>query len=328
MTFRTAFVIVAAAFSFGIEASVRVEGEFKATSACEAYQSFRNQTNPGLIKLEIDKSYSVFEVNKLPNPDRVRVIITDAMPKERWVRAECGQSSNLVPVSRPSTQDCRTPDLADSYVLALSWQPGFCELKDKPECDVRDISSFQAKNFTLHGLWPNKRQCGINYKDCHGQNYNVDGFCDYPTLSLNTETRADLEVRMPSAAHGSCLQRHEWYKHGTCQTHMDVNQYYDIAMRLQDEFNSSGLAEFMSSNIGRTVASQDFFNIFDEAYGENMHKRLTIKCKGSDNNLVDVWINLPDSIESTSSLQSLIQNSSDKYKNTCGDTFRIDPIND
>ena len=46
----------------------------------------------------------------------------------------------------------------DYYVLALSWQPAFCEGRpDKSECRTQTQNRFDANNFVLHGLWPNQR---------------------------------------------------------------------------------------------------------------------------------------------------------------------------
>jgi len=46
----------------------------------------------------------------------------------------------------------------DSYVLALSWQPAFCERKpNRPECRSQHERRYDANNFSLHGLWPQPR---------------------------------------------------------------------------------------------------------------------------------------------------------------------------
>jgi len=44
------------------------------------------------------------------------------------------------------------------YVLAVSWQPAFCETRPRlPECRSQTADRFDATNFTLHGLWPRPR---------------------------------------------------------------------------------------------------------------------------------------------------------------------------
>ena len=43
----------------------------------------------------------------------------------------------------------------DSYVLAMSWTPEYCfNNKQDPECTNIKPTDFAAKNFGLHGLWP------------------------------------------------------------------------------------------------------------------------------------------------------------------------------
>ena len=39
-------------------------------------------------------------------------------------------------------------------VLAVSWQPGFCETRPRlPECRSQKKSRYDATHFALHGLW-------------------------------------------------------------------------------------------------------------------------------------------------------------------------------
>ena len=225
-----------------------------------------------------------------------------------------------------NSPDCQLANKEDSYKLALSWQPAFCEKhKRKPECKITDSSSYQAANFTLHGLWPNKRECGINYGLCGQYKQPVKSFCDYAPIPMKPETVKVLGEVMPSVANGSCLDRHEWYKHGTCQTDWDASQYFDTAVRLTKEFNDKGMSRFMSQNVGKTVATDEFFSTVDQAFGKNASKRLTLSCD-KQGNLVDVFINLPKQIPDNLPLGDLIQQAPESFKNRCGDSFNIDEI--
>src|SRR3546814_1497468 len=48
---------------------------------------------------------------------------------------------------------------ADFFVLAVSWQPAFCETRPaKPECVTQDEDRFDASHFALHGLWPRSEE--------------------------------------------------------------------------------------------------------------------------------------------------------------------------
>ena len=129
---------------------------------------------------------------------------------------------------------------------------------------------------------------------------------------------------MPSAAQGTCLQRHEWFKHGTCQTDWDVSEYYSIAVNLTQQFNNSGIAKWIQSNVGNLVSTEAFIQEVDSVLGANAHKRLQLTCKKG--NLVDVYINLPRDIGDNPSLANLISSANEDYRNNCGDHFRIDRI--
>lgn len=313
-------------------ASVPVTGEFTATKTCQAYQSIHNQTNPGEIRVEKGKRYPLIELNKSPGTRWYRLRMDGATPAERWTYFECGtaefttrEKSPAGKKDRGGTKECNTAGLGDGFVLAISWQPAFCEThKTRPECSVTDPQSYQAYHFTLHGLWPKKESCGIRYEFCGDYKKGLRPFANFAPVPMQPETLQQLGIVMPSAGYGSYLQRHEWYKHGTCQTKWDADGYFHLAMRMLKEFNDGGMASFMANNIGKTVTSNSFFQAMDEAFGKDAHKRLQISCnKGK---LVDVFINLPFQQLQESSLKELIQQAEPKFKNKCGSRFEVDAI--
>ena len=263
-------------------ASVPATGEFTSTKTCQAYQSIRRKTNPGGIRIEVGKSYPIMELNVSPGTTWYRLRIKNASPAERWVYFECGnvkatgQGDTASSPEREHSEDqCQTAGLGNSYVFALSWQPAYCERhKNKPECGVTDPQSYQANNFTLHGLWPNKESCGINYGFCGKYKSGQRPFCRYDPVPMQNATREALARVMPGSSHDSCLQRHEWYKHGTCQVEWDADVYYDTAIRLLKDFNESGISAFMTNNIGKTVTTRSFFEAVDTAFGEGSHRRM------------------------------------------------------
>lgn len=232
--------------------------------------------------------------------------------------------------SARANADCQVANKEDSYKLAVSWQPAFCETKQgrpKPECKIDDSTVYQASHFTLHGLWPNKRQCGTGYGFC-GKDYKqqVKPFCDYAAVSMKPETTEGLGKIMPSVSSGSCLERHEWYKHGTCQTNWDADGYFGTAVRLTKEFNDKGVAEFMTKNIGKTVKTADFLQVVESSFGKNASKRLYLGCDSRGGNLIDVFINLPKQIPENVALADLIQQAPESFNNRCGKSFKVDAI--
>jgi len=335
MVKAVAFSILVLFIQTTVWASTPVSGTITATQTCEAYVSKNKRTNPDHIKLVVNQEYSVFEANKSNNPDWFRIRVDNANPPERWIAKYCGTVDIQMGgggtggggggTGGGSGNACHTPGLQDSYVLALSWQPAFCEThRDKPECHIDDRKSYQARNFTLHGLWPNKASCGTNYGYCGEVQDKPAEFCDYPMLSLFTETRSDLEQVMPSAAAGSCLQRHEWFKHGTCQAGWSIDEYYEVAIDLTRQFNESGIAYFISRNIGNTVTEEAFINKVDCAHGTDAHKHIELKCQSG--NLVDVYISLPKTIAAGAALGETMQQAQGEFKSNCGGQFKVDPI--
>ena len=74
---------------------------------------------------------------------------------------------SVAPQHSHGAKQCQTKELTDSNVLALSWQPTFCEKYDEePECAVKDPNDYVATHFSLHGLWTNKKTCRTHYGFC------------------------------------------------------------------------------------------------------------------------------------------------------------------
>ena len=85
------------------------------------------------------------------------------------------------------------PGKFDSYILALSWSPGFCDSSPgDPQC-----APGRQYAFVVHGLWP---QYG---------NGRWPEFCSTDAGLANVDKMLDI---MPSRS----LIRHEWDRHGTC----------------------------------------------------------------------------------------------------------------
>jgi ribonuclease T2 len=325
-------IVMAFCIASNVWAASPATGTITATQACEAYVSKNKLTNPDNTKLVVNKSYPVNEVNDADNPSWYRVRVVGASPSERWISRNCGTIDVQIGNGGSSGgqiggqgNECRTAGLEDSYVLALSWQPAFCEThQDKPECRIDNKKSYQARNFTLHGLWPNKKSCGKDYGFCGEVQNDPGDFCNYPMLQLFSETRHELEQVMPSALVGSCLQRHEWFKHGTCQTKWSIDKYYETAIDFTHQFNESGIAYFITRNIGKNVSEEEFISKVECALGTGTHNRIELKC--SNGNLVDVYITLPEDITYGESLGELMGHGESQYKSNCGGSFHIEPI--
>lgn len=317
----------------GARASVPRGGTLTADRDCEAFVSKKKKSNPDKAHLDPGDAYVILEVNRPEQPDWFRVRVEDANPPERWVEASCGHPTqdtgtedngqNEHPIDPNDPSLCSTAGLQDSYKLALSWQPAFCESHHgKKECAANFPTGFQAAgNFTLHGLWPNRDACGTHYGNCDHRREQRE-FCDYPAPSINADVAKQMSVVMPGTA--SCLERHEWYKHGTCQTDWDPSQYFETAMNLVRQFNDSGMNKFMAANMGKQVQVEDFLTQVDNALGPDARQRLQLTCAGGT--LTDVFIALPAHIEPGSNLGELIRTAPPDFRSKCGSRFLVDPV--
>lgn len=182
----------------------------------------------------------------------------------------------------------------NNYVLAISWQPGFCETRPNlPECQSQTPDRFDATHFTLHGLWPEPR--GNNYCDVPPTVQEQDRRNTWhalPELSLSSEIRAELETRMPGTQ--SFLHRHEWVKHGTCSEMPDAESYYRESLRLLAVLNRSPLRDLFVDAINNPLSGEAIRAAFDNSFGEGMGKKVQIVCKSVNQRslIVELRINL------------------------------------
>ena len=259
---------------------IKISGSFIARTECPAYQSFRNRTNPGDINTEISQSYRLVAKNK--EPATHYQIITDAQPKQRWVAASCGEitaaSNGRSPLPNQSGSSS-----AERYILAVSWQPGFCETRpSKPECISQTENRFDASNFTLHGLWPQPRSniyCNVAaniVSEDRNNNWN-----NLPALTLNASTRQQLKRVMPGTQ--SSLHRHEWVKHGTCYNGKSEEDYFKDSIKLLSQLNSSAVRDLFANNMGETITATQIHTAFDNAFGQGAGDKIKIICKNDGN---------------------------------------------
>jgi ribonuclease T2 len=175
-----------------------------------------------------------------------------------------------------------TPGKFDYYVFALSWQPAFCEShKDKKECASQSVKRYDAKNLALHGLWPSRKGDRMHKYAFCSVNDNIksldqpETWCNMPALDLADETAKNLSIYMPGYA--SCLQNHEWYKHGTCSG-LKQNDYFTEAYTLDAKIADSSFGKFISNNVGKTVKSDNMLDEFEKDFGAGSRKFVNLFC--------------------------------------------------
>lgn len=307
MIFAT--VLAASACTLSITragAEVSLKGFLIAREACPAFQSIREQRNPGEVRLEPNKTYAMIAKNK-PAASHYLVTVDGAEPSRRWVAVSCGEHV----VSADGSGEDQGPPVTDAgtsaYVFSVSWQPAFCEGKPgKPECGTQSAERFDATHFTLHGLWPQPRSnvyCDVS-SDLKIADKNGD-WEKLPEPKLSEATKTKLATVMPGTQ--SKLERHEWIKHGTCFDD-PAEEYFSRAIALIDQLNSSKVQELFASNIGSQVTGSAIRNAFDASFGEGAGDRVRVACKrdGGRNLIVEMTIGLAGEIGDQPKLADLI----------------------
>ncbi|QDY99350.1 ribonuclease [Nitratireductor mangrovi] len=259
-------------------AEVRLEGRFLAQSSCPATPAIRNKANPGKVRVRPGEAYALLAGNK-PEPTHLLITVPGARPERRWVSVDCGQWRQAEAGS--SAQKPRTKQAParrkTELVLAVNWQPGFCETRPKVrECRSQSAGRYDASHFSLHGLWPQPPgtvYCGVPERLVETDR--SGSWRSLPELGLEADLLRELFTVMPGAA--SYLHRHEWFKHGSCYG-TDAQAYYADSLALMRALNASAARDFFAARIGRKVTAAQIRRAFDEAFGEGAGGRVRVAC--------------------------------------------------
>jgi ribonuclease T2 len=191
-----------------------------------------------------------------------------------------------------------------AFVLALSWQPAFCEVnRRKSECRDQTPERPDASRFSLHGLWPQPREnayCGV---DARTRRLDREGdWSALPDLNLKPPTREHLARLMPGAHSG--LERHEWTSHGTCYG-TDADTYFTHATVLTDQVNASRIGTLFAANRGRHLSSNQIRAAFDTEFGRGAGERVRLVCE--EGMISELHLSLKGEISDASRIGPLIQ---------------------
>jgi len=297
----------------------RLEGWFIATDQCEAYQSKNRLTNPGDVVLVDHVAYEMLGVNRIGG-DWFQIRIEDApVTSSRWVNKICGIH---VIAAEPDNGETGTLPVDDfepvegteaiDLLLALSWQPAFCESKpSKTECVHLNngLLPITETQLSLHGLWPQPRgndYCGVS--DAIRELDEQSRWSELPAPKLDDDTRERLEVAMPGTA--SFLDRHEWIKHGTCFFgDRNGDEYFDDTMLIMDAINASEVGALFADNVGGTLTSDEIRTAFNSAFGALAGDRVQVNCKGDQGRVLiqELKISLGGEIKDDSDVGALIR---------------------
>ncbi|THK34480.1 ribonuclease [Ensifer sp. MPMI2T] len=192
------------------------------------------------------------------------------------------------------------------YVLAVSWQPGFCETRpNRSECADQTADRFDATHFSLHGLWPLKKSyCGVE-AELKARDRKGD-WLELPELAMADETAARLLVAMPGVKSG--LDRHQWLQSGTCQT-AKAEDYFKLQLRLLDELNNSAVQSLFADKLGSEIDEKEIKQAFNQSFGAGAGDRVRMRCQTVNGRSVitGLTIGLAGDLSGKAGLESLIQ---------------------
>ena len=211
------------------------------------------------------------------------------------------------------------------YVLAISWQPAFCETRpDKPECTSQTADRFDGDHFALHGLWPQPRAndyCGVD-----AATVRLDKAGDWsalPAPPLSAPLTARLQQAMPGTQ--SRLERHEWIKHGTCYGDT-AEAYFTDALDMLAAINASAVATLFAGAVGSHLTQRDIRGAFDTAFGPGAGDRVRLSCINDGNRRLinELTLGLTGDIDGPASLSDRL---SDARRTDGGcDGGLVDPV--
>ena len=292
-------VCLALGFVVGIAGPARAfearSGAFVADEACLATARIRDRAGTAL---EPGLGYPLLGVNQA---DATHYRIRLPGVGERWVPVGCGH--------RQGREVTGGADAAPrpEYVLAVTWQPAFCErYAGKPECAAVTADGFAASNLSLHGLWPQPRSreyCGVGATlrelDRSGAWHRL------PPLELTPATRAALDRAMPGTR--SALDRHEWLRHGTCFG-AGQEEYVLAALDLLGQLNASGVRDLLAERIGGEISARQLEQAFDASFGPGAGRRVAMACErdGGRRLVVALQLSLAGAITPASALGDLL----------------------
>ncbi len=300
-------------------AQVKMLGQFAAGKDCPALVSIKKKTNPDNASVTAGKTYELLGRNK-DQASHYWINIPSAKPPQRWVALECGSVDGKQVVATPETgaavdtpdgtvkpkqQPKGSRDAVPFYVLALSWQPAFCEaMRGKVECQLQNAQSYEATHFALHGLWPQPRRnvfCGVDRSAAALDDQHQ--WEKLPIPQLTPATHAALKKIMPGTQ--SLLHSHEWIKHGTCYPGGSAESYFADSVRLTEAVNASAAQKFMADNIGKVIETENLRKAFDETFGAGAGARVRVACDKSGR-IAEITIGLRGDVPAGTSVADLI----------------------
>ena len=197
---------------------------------------------------------------------------------------------------------CTRASAEDSYLLALTWQQGFCVDEAHAAFAECKLAPKDTPRLVLHGLWPDwdvngdgKRNAGDDFCIPGDDNRNSmmaldkGNWLKLPPMKLSQASSNDLAAAMPGTATG--LDRHEWWKHGTCSK-LPPDEYFAIAVALLREVERGSLARLIVDHAGKSVERKKVLDAFELDFGPKSARALSLDCDPGGDQLQEIRIRL------------------------------------
>lgn len=226
----------------------------------------------------------------------------------------------------------------DRYVLALSWQNGFCQSqhdrnrKEPIQCLRTTEAANKADYLTVHGLWPGLPS-SIASRGVDNNRWMRFGCATRPIPNMPEakasrkcaadETGLSLEVanKLTGSGGKTCLERYEYAKHGVCFG-FDPDAYFGTMVRMNSEVKQSAIGQFLAANYGKTVTRASFDDAVARAFGKENVKAVKLTCDGNPAYLTEMQIAIKSaSINNPLSADSLLPQ---PHPGNCGKQFILD----
>ena len=230
----------------------------------------------------------------------------------------------------------------DSYVLALSWQTGFCQSqhdrgnREPDECRLQKEPEQKNSYLTVHGLWPSLPK-SIAARGVDNNRWMRYGCASRPVpnmpeakasrkcaageTGLSLEMANKLNAVMPGAGGTSCLERYEYAKHGVCFG-FDPDAWFGAMVRMNQDVKESPLGTFLADNYGKRVSRRDFDAAVAKSWGESSIEAVKLSCSGNPAYLTELQFTLDAStVNAPLSSQSFRKQ---PHPGNCGESFVID----
>lgn len=273
---------------------------------------------------------------------RMRNVALCGLMLSGWHIAQAAETKPLMAEAKPLVAQ-KYQDF-DRYVLALSWQTGFCQSmhdrkRDEPqECSTQKEQDDKRTYLTAHGLWPGLPKSiaarGVDERRWMRFGCATRPIPDMPMASparkcaaaetgLSLESAARLSEVMPGAGGDSCLERYEYAKHGVCFG-FDPDAYFGAMVRLNGEIKQSALGAFLAGNYGKTIRRADFDKALASAWGNGSVKAVKLTCNGNPAYLTEMQVSL--NAASINAPLSPASFAPQPHPGNCGKQFVLDEV--